>query len=134
MTTPRDHIALRNNDNTIFDLPIDETAQLLTDATTYYAKQLAYVTTNTSDSHIDDFMMISDILHQLMPLTTYGLSDADDDIYRYELELAFEPSLINNILYFDRRNNCALTIERPQLLSHFNDLTDDQIDELAADL
>lgn len=133
MTIDRNHPALINNDNTIFDLPIDETAQLITDAVAYYAINLAYVTTNTSDSHIDDFTMITDILHQLMPLTTYNLSDLDDDTYRHHLELAFEPSLINDILYFEHYNNCAQLGDRPDILDHFNQLTEDQLDELVND-
>ena len=135
MTIDRNHPALINNNNTIFDLPIDETAQLITDAVAYYARQLDYVTANTSDSHIDDFMMISDILHQLMPLTTYALTELDDDTYNHNFETAFaDETLLNNIIYFDCYNNCATKLERPQLFLHLNKLTEEQIDELADNL
>lgn len=133
MTIDRNHPALINNDNTIFDLPIDETAQLITDAVAYYAINLAYVTENPSDSHFDDFTMITDILHQLMPLTKYDLADLDNNSYRHRLELAFKPSLINDILYFEHYNNCAQLGDRPDILDHFNQLTEDQLDELIND-
>lgn len=133
MTDIRNHIALLNNDNTIFDLPADEAASVIDNAITYYAKYLAYTTANTSDSHIDDYFMISDILAQLMPLSSYYADDMTDEVFSTSLQLAFEPSLINDILYFNHYNNCALTGDTPTIISLFNQLTEEQLDDLVND-
>lgn len=131
----RDHIALINNDDTIFDLSIDETTALIDNAIAYYAKQLAYLADNVSDSHLDDYIMISDILPKLMLLSSYNEVDMTSADYSYStlFDTTFDASLINDILYFDHYNNCALIADRPTILNHFNKLTEEQLDSLMND-
>ena len=107
----RDHIALINNDDTIFDLSIDETTALIDNAIAYYAKQLAYLADNVSDSHLDDYIMISDILPKLMLLSSYNEVDMTSADYSYStlFDTTFDASLINDILYFDHYNKCDLS-------------------------
>lgn len=129
----RDHIALINNDDTIFDLSIDESSSLIDDALAYYSRQLTYLANNISDSHLDDYFMISNILTKLMPISSYYAIDMTSAAYSTLYDNTFDASLINDILYFDHYNNCALIADRPNILNHFNKLTEEQLDTLMND-
>ena len=129
----RDHIALINNDDTIFDLSIDESSFLIDDAIAYYSRQLTYLANNISDSHLDDYFMISNILTKLMPISSYYAIDMTSAAYSTLYDNTFDASLINDILYFDHYNNCAALDDAPLILNHFNKLTEEQLDDLMND-
>ena len=132
MTTNRTHPALINNDDTIFDLSTEETTSLINEYTNILAQRLAYVMTWTSDSHIDDFFMIQAILTKMMPVTGYHESDMTPEQYSAALDTAFDDTTLNDIFYHEFYNNATL-ISTPKIFKHFNELTEDQVDNMLND-
>lgn len=127
--TTKIHPALKP-DNLIYDLPVREQVKLIDDLTRIYSQRISDSLAYLSDSPIDDFYNIADMLPTLLGLTSYALDNMTEAMYTNDFNKTFNDRLITDMVTHEHFNNLTGKIDRPLIFDYFNTLTEGQIYEL----